>query len=145
MKTTSLALAASLVFNHASAQEKALCSEVTQDMPWKVFVVHQKADTVKEKFCLSFTSDDPRVKDIAIKVTDGNGVSTASEENCLDIKGAASQILTPIVTFVDNDTRELQPLGMAQATEVYTEMSQACIAAHPSSYMPINFSLPSVR
>lgn len=145
MKFTNVALAASLVFGHASAQEKAPCVEVTQDMPWNVFIVHQMADTVNNKFCLEFNTSDERVKNVVIKVDDGKGATTVAKENCLDIKGAANQTLTPVITFADDDTRELPALGMVQATEVYTEMSQACIAAHPSSYMPINFSLPLVR
>lgn len=127
-----LQIAFALLAAPAAAQDKP-CDVIASSNDWKIFHIAQKADTVKSQFCLSFTSEDARVKAIVVKVSDGTGLSIISTEGCLDMKGAETQTLTPLVITSDGDMTPLMPLGMEQAKQVYIGMSQGCLAeaSHP--------------
>lgn len=129
MKTANLALAASLMFSPAIAQEKP-CDNITVDNQWKIFTVHQRADTVNDKFCISIDSTDPRVKSILIAYSDGSDNLVVAKENCIDLKGAANQTLTPRIYTKDDGMLLLEPLGVDQSKSTFAEMFQGCAAEH---------------
>lgn len=124
MKYASYALVASLVTTPVAANK---CDVVTQDHPWQVFTVTEVADTLTNKYCISFLSLDPRVKGVDIQVIN-NGKSTYDKQGCIDMKGSAKQILTPFVYATGRPAMPLQPLGLDQAKFAYDAMSQGCVA-----------------
>lgn len=137
------ALAAFLAATPALAQEKPPCAEITQDFQWNVFTITQRANTVDREFCLKFTSDNENIKQVLVKITDdATGVSTVAEEGCLKLTGAQTQGLTPMVIQKNGEVVNLMTLRLPQAIEVYNAMVGEC-AAHPSSYQPVGFKVPS--
>lgn len=136
-KFSPLALAFSLLASQASAQVP--CETITQDFQWNVFTITQRADTVNKKFCLSFKSDNENIKEVLIKISDDTSpITTIGAEGCLDLKGAATQGLTPMVIQTNGKVVNLMTLRIGQAAQVYNAMVKEC-AVHPSSYQPINF------
>lgn len=121
-----LALAASLLTTPVVASDK--CDIVTQDHRWSIFTITQVADTANHKYCISFFTADPRVKDIEIQALNA-GKSTFGKQACIDIKATDSQEIVPFIYPSDGTTAlPLPPLGYDQALASYNALSQGCIA-----------------
>ncbi len=124
-KLASLAAAASMITGQAIAQQDT-CDVITKEYAWNVFVVTQTVDSKSGDFCLQFKSPDPRVKGVAIKVDNGEGIVTVAERNCLNMKGSPDQALTPIITTADGDSFPLPTLKMDQALDAFSSVLAGC-------------------
>ena len=114
MKSTTFALAASLLASHASANE---CETVHLDIPYFAVVIHQTANTKDHTFCVGFSPNDPRVDHIS---------PSQEKPTCVDVNGDSEQAIVPLLYMKSGGIVTMEIMQTPEAKKIYDMMVETC-------------------
>lgn len=126
MNRTSIALAASLMFTPAMAASK--CDDIKEPHDYKNMTVHEEADVPNHKFCISFTTDDPQIKEVE---------PTPVKPGCIDVEGDKTQGVTPVIISTIGIAYIMETLGFEQAKDEFNSLVEICEGPKTSINFPV--------